>query len=132
MQIKSNTLVKFVVPAVVLAGLVITMKSCSTPESGSESTAQSGALAGLSSEELRALGVEGDTPEDTLRTLVARLNQVRDNQKTLESQNAQLLKDNEQLRRRGRMCPARSVKPWRECRKPTIRSSVNCRSSSAP
>ncbi|MCK2413970.1 TIGR03752 family integrating conjugative element protein, partial [Escherichia coli] len=40
-------------------------------------------------------------PEDTLRTLVARLNQVRDNQKTLESQNAQLLKDNEQLRRRG-------------------------------
>ncbi|EJS8731568.1 hypothetical protein NFA97_005745, partial [Escherichia coli] len=46
MQIKSNTLVKFVVPAVVLAGLVITMKSCSTPESGSESTAQSGALAG--------------------------------------------------------------------------------------
>ena len=101
MQIKSNTLVKFVVPAVVLAGLVITMKSCSTPESGSESTAQSCALAGLSSEELRALGVEGDTPEDTLRTLVARLNQVRDNQKTLESQNAQLLKDNEQLRRRG-------------------------------
>ena len=32
MQIKSNALVKFVVPAVVLVGLAVTMKSCKTQE----------------------------------------------------------------------------------------------------
>lgn len=100
MQIKSNALVKFVVPAVVLVGLAVTMKSCKTQENVADHGEQARALSGLSSEELRALGVEGDTPEDTLRTLVARMNQVRDNQRTLEKQNSQLLKDNEQLRRR--------------------------------
>ncbi|HBB2482702.1 TPA: TIGR03752 family integrating conjugative element protein [Escherichia coli] len=100
MQIKSNAPVKFVVPAVVLVGLAVTMKSCKTQENVADRGEQARALSGLSSEELRALGVEGDTPEDTLRTLVARMNQVRDNQRTLEKQNSQLLKDNEQLRRR--------------------------------
>ena len=100
MQIKSNALVKFVVPAVVLVGLAVTMKSCKTQENVADRGEQARTLSGLSSEELRALGVEGDTPEDTLRTLVARMNQVRDNQRTLEKQNSQLLKDNEQLRRR--------------------------------
>ncbi|KAB2433886.1 TIGR03752 family integrating conjugative element protein, partial [Enterobacter hormaechei] len=49
---------------------------------------------------LKALGVEGDTPEDTLRTLIGRLNDVRDRQKTLDKQNADLVKENERLRRR--------------------------------
>ena len=44
--------------------------------------------------------MEGDTPEDTLRTLIGRLNDVRDRQKTLDKQNADLVKENERLRRR--------------------------------
>ncbi len=58
-------------------------------------------LGTLSQEELKALGVEGDTPEDTLRTLIGRLNQVRERQQTLDEQNSKLLKENEQLRKRG-------------------------------
>ena len=69
MQIKSNALVKFVVPAVVLVGLAVTMKSCKTQENVADRGEQARTLSGLSSEELRALGVEGDTPEDTLRTI---------------------------------------------------------------
>ncbi|STJ20571.1 Uncharacterised protein [Escherichia coli] len=56
MQIKSNALVKFVVPAVVLVGLAVTMKSCKTQENVADRGEQARALSGLSSEELRALG----------------------------------------------------------------------------
>ncbi|EPB6698549.1 TIGR03752 family integrating conjugative element protein, partial [Escherichia coli] len=99
MQIKSNTLVKFVVPAVVLAGLVIGLKSCGDSAPSSDpSVQQAQVLGALSQEELKALGVEGDTPEDTLRTLIGRLNQVRERQQVLDEQNGRLLKENEQLR----------------------------------
>jgi integrating conjugative element protein (TIGR03752 family) len=102
MQIKSNAVVKFLVPAVVAAGLAVGLKSCKG-EQPSESTSGDVAtvLKNLSQDELRALGVEGDTPEDTLRTLIGRLNDVRERQKTLDKQNAELLKENEQLRKRG-------------------------------
>ncbi|EFI9568900.1 TIGR03752 family integrating conjugative element protein [Escherichia coli] len=102
MQIKSNTLVKFVVPAVVVGGVFIGLKSCGDPASSSDPSAQQTQVLGtLSQEELKALGVEGDTPEDTLRTLIGRLNQVRERQQTLDEQNSRLLKENEQLRKRG-------------------------------
>lgn len=102
MQIKSNTLVKFVVPVVVVGGVFIGLKSCGDPASSSDPSAQQTQVLGtLSQEELKALGVEGDTPEDTLRTLIGRLNQVRERQQTLDEQNSKLLKENEQLRKRG-------------------------------
>ncbi|EBB2054793.1 TIGR03752 family integrating conjugative element protein [Salmonella enterica] len=102
MQIKSNAMVKFIVPAVVVAGLAVGLKSCKgerSPENASGDVTT--VLKNLSQDELKALGVEGDTPEDTLRTLIGRLNDVRDRQKTLDKQNADLLKENEQLRKRG-------------------------------
>ncbi|HII2614793.1 TPA: TIGR03752 family integrating conjugative element protein, partial [Escherichia coli] len=102
MQIKSNTLVKFVVPVVVVVGVFIGLKGCGDPASSSGLSAQQTQVPGtLSQEELKALGVEGDTPEDTLRTLIGRLNQVRERQQTLDEQNSKLLKENEQLRKRG-------------------------------
>ncbi|WP_262947462.1 TIGR03752 family integrating conjugative element protein, partial [Xenorhabdus indica] len=55
-------------------------------------------LATLSPEELQALGVGGDTPEDTLRTLTGALNKVRAEQKHLSQQNTDILKENDQLR----------------------------------
>lgn len=100
MQIKSNALVKFIVPAVVIAGLAVGLKSCKNEPAEQPQAKQSGSLKNLSPDELKALGVEGDTPEDTLRTLIGRLNDVRDRQKTLDKQNADLVKENERLRRR--------------------------------
>lgn len=102
MQIKSNAMVKFIVPAVMLAGLAVGLKSCrEEPLHENASGEVSKALKNLSPDELKALGVEGDTPEDTLRTLIGRLNDVRDRQKALDKQNADLMKENEQLRNRG-------------------------------
>ncbi|PHM24269.1 TIGR03752 family integrating conjugative element protein [Xenorhabdus innexi] len=99
MQIKSNSLVKILVPAVLLAGGVIGLRSCSTTDTVSPAApSPNNALATLSPEELQALGVGGDTPEDTLRTLVGTLNKVRTEQQRLTRQNADILKENDQLK----------------------------------
>ncbi|EHP8367459.1 TPA: TIGR03752 family integrating conjugative element protein, partial [Escherichia coli] len=84
MQIKSNTIVKYVVPCVVVAGILTGLKSCGGDTGEPSSAESSGTLAGLSPDELKALGVEGDTPEDTLRTLIGRMNQVRERQLVLD------------------------------------------------
>ncbi|MDE9544487.1 TIGR03752 family integrating conjugative element protein [Xenorhabdus bovienii] len=98
MQVKSNSLVKILVPAVLMVGGFIGIKSCSSTDSTAPDTSQNNVLATLSPEELQALGVGGDTPEDTLRTLVGTLNNVRAEQQRLGQQNADILKENDQLK----------------------------------
>ncbi|OKO99780.1 TIGR03752 family integrating conjugative element protein [Xenorhabdus eapokensis] len=98
MEVKSNALVKILVPVVLLIGGVIGIKSCRSTESAAPGTTADHVLATLSPEELQALGVGGDTPEDTLRTLIGALNKVRAEQKRLSQQNADILKENNQLK----------------------------------
>ncbi|MBD2794096.1 TIGR03752 family integrating conjugative element protein [Xenorhabdus szentirmaii] len=98
MQIKSNSLVKILVPAVLMVGGFIGIKSCSSTDTAAPATPPNNALASLSPEELQALGIGGDTPEDTLRTLVGTLNKVRAEQQRLTRQNADILKENNQLK----------------------------------
>ncbi|MBI6549751.1 TIGR03752 family integrating conjugative element protein [Xenorhabdus lircayensis] len=98
MQIKSNSLVKVLVPAVLMVGGFIGIKSCSSTDTVAPATPPNNALASLSPEELQALGIGGDTPEDTLRTLVGTLNKVRAEQQRLSRQNADILKENDQLK----------------------------------
>ncbi|OTA16790.1 integrating conjugative element protein [Xenorhabdus vietnamensis] len=98
MQVKSNALVKILVPIVLLIGGFIGIKSCRSTEGAAPSTTANNVLATLSPEELQALGVGGDTPEDTLRTLIGALNKVRAEQKRLGQQNADILKENDQLK----------------------------------
>ncbi|CDM88637.1 TIGR03752 family integrating conjugative element protein [Xenorhabdus bovienii] len=99
MQVNSNALVKILVPGVLILGGFIGLKSCSSEEDARQpKTAQGNALATLSPDELQALGVGGDTPEDTLRTLVGALNKVREEQTRLSQQNTAILKKNDQLR----------------------------------
>ncbi|MBD2812794.1 TIGR03752 family integrating conjugative element protein, partial [Xenorhabdus sp. Vera] len=86
------------VPAVLMVGGFIGIKSCSSTDSTTPNTPQNNVLATLSPEELQALGVGGDTPEDTLRTLVGTLNKVRAEQQRLGQQNADILKENDQLK----------------------------------
>ncbi|MDC9622441.1 TIGR03752 family integrating conjugative element protein [Xenorhabdus sp. XENO-7] len=98
MQVKSNSLVKILVPVVLMVGGFIGIKSCSSTDSTAPNTPQNNVLSTLSPEELQALGVGGDTPEDTLRTLVGTLNKVRSEQQRLGQQNADILKENDQLK----------------------------------
>ncbi|MEQ1963136.1 TIGR03752 family integrating conjugative element protein [Xenorhabdus khoisanae] len=98
MEVKSNALVKILVPTVLVIGGFIGIKSCSSTEGAAPSATSNHVLATLSPEELQALGVGGDTPEDTLRTLIGSLNKVRAEQKKLSQQNTDILKENDQLK----------------------------------
>ncbi|MEX0447897.1 TIGR03752 family integrating conjugative element protein [Xenorhabdus sp. SGI246] len=98
MEVKSNALVKILVPTVLFIGGFIGIKSCRSTEGAAPGTTSNNVLATLSPEELQALGVGGDTPEDTLRTLTGALNKVRAEQKHLSQQNTDILKENDQLR----------------------------------
>lgn len=104
MKIKSNGLVKVLVPAILVGGGFIAVKSYNSKpqESATQAThAQTdGALKNLSPQELKALGIEGDTPQDTLKTIVGSLNAVRQQQDSLNKQNTRLLDENEKLRER--------------------------------
>ncbi|CDG16798.1 TIGR03752 family integrating conjugative element protein [Xenorhabdus doucetiae] len=98
MPVNANALVKVLVPTVLVIGGFIGIKSCSSTETVPAAASQNNVLATLSPEELQALGVGGDTPEDTLRTLIGALNKVRTEQKQLSRQNADILKENDLLR----------------------------------
>ncbi|HHT7564020.1 TIGR03752 family integrating conjugative element protein [Raoultella ornithinolytica] len=100
MQIKSNTLLKVIVPLVLLSAVMIGVKSCG----GSKQTLDSAdntAVADLTQEELRILGIEGDTPQDTLRTLVGRIKTIQTSQENLEKLNAALAEENVRLQNKG-------------------------------
>lgn len=99
MKVKSNTLVKILVPSALAFAVLIGIKSCKSepqPVSGQDTLAQS--INELDPGELKSLGIEGDTPADTLRTLIGTMKNVRDRQSELIAQNQKLLEENEQLR----------------------------------
>ncbi|VFR60775.1 putative exported protein [plant metagenome] len=70
--------------------------------SGGSSEAPVAADAGgqLTSEKMKALGIEGDTPRDTVATLVAQVKQLRTELQTAMSDNQTQRAENERLRQR--------------------------------
>ncbi|MBC8947046.1 TIGR03752 family integrating conjugative element protein [Xenorhabdus indica] len=99
MKVTSNTLVKVLVPSVIAVAILIGMKSCGQSDKLTTSTENiDQSLKSLDADELKALGIEGDTPEDTLRTLIGTLKKVRDKQNILDEQNQKLIAENEHLR----------------------------------
>ncbi|MDQ7686900.1 TIGR03752 family integrating conjugative element protein, partial [Salmonella enterica] len=99
----SNILVRVVVPVVVVVAILITVKSCSSggnaPEQAKGTT--STVLKDLTPEELKALGVEGDTAQDTLRTIAGNFRTVRERLDSLDGENKKLREENKQLRQTG-------------------------------
>ncbi|MNG56135.1 hypothetical protein D3C81_128710 [compost metagenome] len=99
-DVKSNMLPKVIVIGVLAAAVVVGLKACSNNKTTEKTQQPHNVLANMSPEELRALGVEGDTPEDTLRTLVGTLRTTRTQQAELQSNIDKVLKENEALRKR--------------------------------
>lgn len=97
MKIKSNTLVKVLVPSVLFVAIFIGLKSCGSAKQGSSAGGKSNVVADLTPDELRALGIEGDTPEDTLRTIATRMKKLSDQQAALVKRNTQLVEENAAL-----------------------------------
>ncbi|ECD6340857.1 TIGR03752 family integrating conjugative element protein [Salmonella enterica subsp. enterica serovar Newport] len=94
--LKSNALVKVLVPAVLLGAAGIGMRACTsgTPE---KVATQQVPLPQLTPEQLRELGIEGDTPQDTLNTLVGKLGEVQRQQGDIMKENRELKEENRKL-----------------------------------
>ena len=93
---KSNGLLKILVPSVLLIVVLIVIKSV-----GGNKTVQQGGPEDLtlSRDEARALGL-GDTPKDTLATIVAQMKGARSDLEEVKRQNDQLMRENDRLRSR--------------------------------
>lgn len=99
MQLKSNHLLKILVPALLLGVGVIGLKACRT--SGDETqTDDNTVVADLTGEEMKALGIDGDTPRDTVATLVGQMKQYRTEMEEMRSNSTALVKENQRLRER--------------------------------
>lgn len=93
---KSNVLFKFVVPALVIGVLIIIFAQPRQPADAHSAT--TGLM--LTQEEARELGIEGDTPADTLRTLVGELRHMRTQIKSANDKNDELSAVNRDLEER--------------------------------
>ena len=96
----SNLIVKIAVPVVLAGAIVVGVKSCSGGGNHPATTgnATSSALKDLSPEDLKAAGIEGDTPQDTLRTVVGNFRKVQDRLDSLADDNKKLTDENKALK----------------------------------
>lgn len=96
----SNLIVKIAVPVVLAGAIVVGVKSCSGGGNHPAMTgnAASSALKDLSPEDLKAAGIEGDTPQDTLRTVVGNFRKVQDRLDSLADDNKKLTDENKALK----------------------------------
>lgn len=99
MKMKSNALVKFLVPLALMGTVLIGVKACSPAGEKAKTPAKAGnVLAELTPEDLKSMGIEGDTPQDTLRTLVGSLKTVTSRQNQLDADNKTLAEENKTLK----------------------------------
>jgi integrating conjugative element protein (TIGR03752 family) len=80
--------------------MVIVIKSChSTHETKTSVPLKGGAvmLKDLTPDDLKALGIEGDTPQDTLRTIVGNFRHVQERLDTIDNENKTLREANKGL-----------------------------------
>lgn len=100
MQLKSNSLLKILVPVLLLGAGFAGLKSCHSSDHPGRYKQTSNTIADLSDDELRALGIDGDTPRDTVATLVGQMKQYRQEMETIRTSSAELVRENQRLRDR--------------------------------
>ncbi|MCY4120956.1 MAG: hypothetical protein OXG72_08560, partial [Acidobacteria bacterium] len=94
----ANLLVKVAIGAVVLAMVAVAVSRCSRDEAASVVVAPTVGGEPLAPETAAALGIEGDTPDDIVRTLIANVRETNERLATLEGANADLRDENAGLR----------------------------------
>jgi integrating conjugative element protein (TIGR03752 family) len=97
MQLKSNHLLKILVPALVLGTGFVGLKACQS-DSNKKQDIASDVVADLTDDELRTLGIDGDTPRDTVATLVGQMKQYRNELEEMRTSSMTLVKENQRLR----------------------------------
>ena len=93
---KSNALLKWLLPLFILLIAVLFLKMSSGPDHAATGDPASR----LTPEEMKALGIEGDTPRDTVATLVAQVKQLRNEMQVALRDNQNQKAENDRLRER--------------------------------
>ena len=94
----SNPLLKWLLVPVAL--LLVWVGVRLSADGGSQPPSQTGEAARLTRDEMQALGIAGDTPQDTVATLVAQVKQLRGELQRALGDNRQHKAENERLRAR--------------------------------
>jgi integrating conjugative element protein (TIGR03752 family) len=97
---RSNGLLKWLMLPMALLLVFIGIKLFSGDHGASPLPGDAGGQ--LTADEMRALGIEGDTPHDTVATLVAQVRQLRTELQTALSDNRNQRAENDRLRQRER------------------------------
>ncbi len=95
---RSNGLLKWLMIPVALLVVFVAIRMFSGGSTSTQPAADAGAQ--LTPEEMKALGIEGDTPRDTVATLVAQVKQLRTELQTALSDNKSQREENQRLRQR--------------------------------
>lgn len=95
---KSNPLLKWLLIPMALVLLFVGIKLFSGDRGAKPAPAS--AANSLTPEEMKALGIEGDTPRDTVATLVAQVKQLRNEPQTALNDNKNQKTENERMRAR--------------------------------
>ncbi|MCY1394053.1 hypothetical protein D3C76_417120 [compost metagenome] len=95
---KSNPLFKWLLIPMALLLVFVGIKLFAGAPSGQSASESTTGM--LTAEEMKALGIEGDTPRDTVATLVAQVKQFRTELQTALGDNKQQKTENERLRAR--------------------------------
>ncbi|MEA3482080.1 MAG: TIGR03752 family integrating conjugative element protein [Pseudomonadota bacterium] len=97
---RSNGLLKWLMLPMALLLVFVGIKLFSGDRGASPLPGDAGSQ--LTADEMRALGIEGDTPHDTVATLVAQVRQLRTELQTALSDNRNQRAENDRLRQRER------------------------------
>ncbi len=91
----SNIIVKIILGVLVLAALMLGLTKCQEPATEAEDGLPQIGGEAIDEETRKKLGIEGDTPEDTVRTLISNVLQQNKQLKKLEEDNNQLKRNND-------------------------------------
>src|SRR5690554_7656862 len=98
MTLRSNTLLKILVPGLLVIVLLIVVRGLSGGDAGTGAdSAETDPTLSLSEDELQALGIEGDTPRDTVATLVGHVQAMRRDLEQAQAETQALRDQNERL-----------------------------------
>ncbi len=97
---RSNGLLKWLMLPMALLLVFVGVKMFSSDRTAPSTARDAGSQ--LTPDETRALGIEGDTPRDTVATLVAQVRQLRSELQTALTENRAQRTENERLRQRER------------------------------
>ena len=97
---KSNGLLKWLLIPLVLLVVFVAMRLFSTPPNRTTVRPELDVASELTTEEMKSLGIEADTPRDTVATLVAQVKELRSELETALEENKQQKAENQRLRQR--------------------------------